>query len=94
METALIKGKAIPKFDCALIAFLGTPEVASLSRQSVRQCGIENGEGEIYRIVGAENDTVYANLLERLRDLRYRIEPLQDHAFHQFKAIARTPPGL
>lgn len=94
METALIKGKAIPKFDGALIAFLGAPEVDSISRQSVRQFAIENSEGEIYRIVGAENDTVYATLLERLRDLRYRIEPLKDQAFHQFKAIARTPPEL
>jgi len=94
METALIKGKAIPKFDSALIAFLGAPEVDSMTIQSIRQFGIENSEGEIYRIVGAENDTVYANLIARLRDLRYRIEPLQNHAFQHFKAIARTPPEL
>lgn len=94
METALIKGRAIPKFDSALIAFLGTPEVDTITQQSIRQFGIENSEGEIYRIVGAENDTVYSTLIERLRDLRYRIEPLQDQAFQHFKAIARTPPGL
>ena len=94
METALIKGKAIPKFDSALIAFLGTPEVDSLTRESIRQFGIENSEGEIYRIVGAESDTVYTTLIERLRDLRYRIEPLQDQSFQRFKAIARTPAGL
>lgn len=94
METALVRGKTIPKFDGALITFLGTPEVDSISGQSIRQFGIENGEGEIYRIVGAESDTVYATLIERLRDLRYRIEPLKDEAFQQFKAIARTPPEL
>jgi hypothetical protein len=94
METALIKGKAIPTFDGALIAFLGTPEVDSISGHSIRKFGIENSQGEIYRIVGAENDTVYATLIERLRDLRYRIEPLPDQAFHQCKAIARTPPEL
>ncbi|SMP69937.1 hypothetical protein [Noviherbaspirillum suwonense] len=94
METALIKGKAIPKFDSALIAFLGTPEVDSLTRQSIRQFGIENSEGEIYRIVGAENDMVYATLIDRVRDLRYRIEPLRDQGFHHFKAIARIPPEL
>ncbi len=94
METVLVKGKAIPKFDHALIAFLGTPEVDSITQQSVRQFGIENSEGEIYRIVGAENDTVYATLIDRLRNLRYRIEPLQDQAFQHFKAIARTPPEL
>lgn len=94
METVLIKGKAIPKYDDALIAFLGAPEVDSITQQSFLQFGIENSEGEIYRIVGAENDTVYATLIERLRDLRYRIEPLQDQAFHHFKAIARTPPEL
>ena len=84
-----VKGKAIPKFDHALITFLGTPEVDSISGQSIRQFGIENGEGEIYRIVGAENDTVYATLIERLRDLRYRIEPLQDQDFR----ISRRSPG-
>ena len=94
METALVKGRAIPKFDSALIAFLGTPEVESITQQSVRQFGIENSEGEIYRIVGAENDTVYATLIARLRDLRYRIEPLKDQTFQHFKAIARTPPEL
>lgn len=94
METALIKGKAIPTFDRALIAFLGTPEVDSITQQSIRQFAIENSEGEIYRIVGAENDTVYATLIERLRDLRYRIEPLKDQAFPRFKAIARTPAEL
>lgn len=94
METVLIKGKAIPKFDGALIAFLGTPEVDSITGLSTRQCGIENSEGEIYRIVGAENDMVYTTLIEQLRDLRYRIEPLQDQTFHHFKAIARTPPEL
>jgi hypothetical protein len=94
METALVKGKAIPKFDCALIAFLGTPEVDSITRLSIRQFGIENSDGEIYRIVGAENDTVYATLIERVRDLRYRIEPQHDQAFQHFKAIARTPPEL
>jgi len=94
METALIKGKAIPAFDHALIAFLGTPEVDCITLQSIRQFGIENSEGEIYRIVGAENDTVYATLIARLRDLRYRIEPLQDHPFQHFRAIARTPPEL
>jgi hypothetical protein len=94
METALIKGKAIPKFDSALIALLGAPEVDSMTIQSIRRFGIENSEGEIYRIVGAENDTVYATLIARLRDLRYRIEPLQDQAFQHFKAIARTPPEL
>lgn len=94
METALIKGKAIPKFDGALIAFLGTPEVESITIQSIRQFGIENSEGEIYRIVGAENDTVYTTLLGRLRDLHYRIEPLREQGFQNFKAIARTPPEL
>jgi hypothetical protein len=94
METALIKGKAIPTFDSALIAFLGTPEVESITIRSIRQFGIENSEGEIYRIVGAENDTVYTTLIARLRDLRYRIEALPDQAFQHFKAIARTPPEL
>lgn len=94
METVLIKGKAIPKFDRALIAFLGTPEVDSITQKSIRQFAIENSEGEIYRIVGAENDTVYATLIERLRDLRYRIEPLKDQPFHRFKAIAHTPAEL
>ena len=94
METVLIKGKAIPRFDGALIAFLGAPEVDSISEGSIRQFGIENGDGEIYRIVGAENDLVYATLIERLRDLRYRIEPQPDQAFKPFKAIARTPPEL
>ena len=94
METALIKGQAIPKFDSALIAFLGTPEVDSITRLSIRQFGIENSEGEIYRIVGAENDMIYATLIDRLRNLRYRIEPLQGQAFHHFRAIARTPPEL
>jgi len=94
METALIKGRAIPKFDNALIAFLGTPEVDTITQQSISQFAIENSEGEIYRIVGAENDTVYSTLIERLRDLRYRIEPLQDQTFQHFKAIARTPPEL
>lgn len=94
METALVKGRAIPKFDSALIAFLGTPEVDTITQQSIRQFGIENSEGEIYRIVGAENDTVYTTLIERLRDLRYRIEPLKDQTFQHFKAIARIPPEL
>ena len=94
METALIKGKAIPAFDRALIAFLGTPEVDSITQQSIKQFAIENSEGEIYRIVGAENDSVYATLIERLRDLRYRIEPLNDQAFQRFKAIAHTPAEL
>ena len=94
METALIKGKAIPKFDSALIAFLGTEEVECMTLRSIRQFGIENSEGEIYRIVGAENDMVYATLIKRLRDLRYRIEPLQNQTFHHFKAIARMPPEL
>jgi hypothetical protein len=94
VETALVKGKAIPKFDGALIAFLGTPEVDAITRSSTRQFGIENSEGEVYRIVGAENDMVYATLIKRLHDLRYRIEPLKDQTFHHFKAIARTPPEL
>ena len=94
METVLVKGKAIPKFDGALIVFLGAPEVESLTEGSTRQFGIANSDGEVYRIVGAENDMVYATLIERLRDLRYRIEPLRDQAFMPFKAIARTPPEL
>ena len=94
METVLVKGKAIPKFDSALIVFLGAAEVESITVGSIRQFGIENSDGEIYRIVGAENDAVYATLIDRLRDLRYRIEPLQDQNFKHFKAIARTPPEL
>ena len=94
METVLVKGKAVPKFDSALIVFLGAPEVDCITDGSIRQFGIENSDGEIYRIVGAENDLVYATLIERLRDLRYRIESLPDQAFKRFKAIARTPPEL
>lgn len=94
METALVRGRAIPKFDSALMVFLGAPEVDFLTEGSTSQFGIENSDGEIYRIVGAESDLVYATLIGRLRDLRYRIEPLEDTAFKCCKTIARTPPEL
>jgi len=94
METVLVKGKTIPKFDDALIVFLGLSEVDSITAHSARQFGIENSDGEVYRIVGAENDLVYSKLISRLRELRYRIEPLQASDFSRFKAIVRTPPKL
>jgi len=94
METMLVKGKTIPKFDNALIVFLGLNEVDTITDHSARQLGIENSDGEIYRIVGAENDLVYSQLINRLRELRYRIEPLQGSCFSCFKAIVRTPPKL
>jgi len=94
METVLVKGKTIPKFDDALIVFLGLSEVDSITAGNARQFGIENGDGEVYRIVGAENDLIYSKLIDRLRELRYLIEPLQGNSFSCFKAIVRTPPEL
>ena len=94
METILLKGKAIPKFDHALMVFLGMPEAEGMTEGSIRQFGIENSDGEIYRIVGAENDQVYNALIRRLRDLRYRIEPLPAQGLERFRAIARIPPEL
>jgi len=94
METILLKGKAIPKFDHALIAFLGVPEVETMTAGSIRQFGIENGDGEVYRIIGAESEQVYNALIVRLRNLRYRIEPLQESGFEKFRAVARMPPEL
>jgi hypothetical protein len=94
METILLKGKAVPTFDHALLTFLGVPEVEAMTAGSVRQFGIENGDGEVYRIVGAESEQVYDALIGRLRNLRYRIEPLSESGFEKFRAIARMPPGL
>jgi hypothetical protein len=94
METMLVKGKTIPKFDNALIVFLGLDKVDTITDRSANQLGIENGDGEVYRIVGAENDLIYSQLINRLRELRYRIEPLQGNPFGRFKAIVRTPPKL
>lgn len=94
MESIILKGKAIPKFDQALMVFLGMPKAESMTEESIRRFGIENGEGEIYRIVGAENDQVYNALIKRLRDLRYRIEPLPAQGYERFRAVARVPPEL
>ncbi|WP_194713172.1 hypothetical protein [Noviherbaspirillum soli] len=94
METILLKGKAVPKFDHALVAFLGVPEVEAITDGSIRQFGIENGDGEVYRIVGAESEQVYDALIGRLRNLHYRIEPLGKSGFDKFRAVARMPPGL
>jgi hypothetical protein len=94
METILVKGKTIPTFDSALIVFLGLNEVDMITNHSAKQLGIENGDGEVYRIVSAENDLIYSQLINRLRELRYRIEPLPGNPFGRFKAIVRTPPKL
>jgi len=94
METILLKGKAVPKFDHALIAFLGVPEVEAITAGSIRQFGIENGDGEVYRIIGAESEQVYNALIGRLRNLHYRIEPLRENSFERFRAVARMPPEL
>jgi hypothetical protein len=94
METILLKGKAVPKFDHALIAFLGVPEVEAITAGSIRQFGIENGEGEVYRIIGAESEQVYKALIGRLRNLHYRIEPIRESGFEKFREVARMPPEL
>ncbi len=47
-----------------------------------------------YRIIGAESEQVYDALIGRLRNLHYRIEPLRENRFDQFRAVARIPPGL
>ncbi len=94
METILLKGKAIPKFDHALMAFLGVPEVEAITDGSIRQFGIENNDGEIYRIIGAESEQVNNALIGRLRNLHYRIEPSRESGYARFRAIARIPPEL
>lgn len=94
METILLQGKAVPKFDHALIAFLGVPEVEAITAGSIRRFGIENGDGEVYRIIGAESEQVYDKLIGRLRNLHYRIESLRESSLVPFRAVARMPPEL
>jgi hypothetical protein len=81
METELVSGKTIPKSDHVLSLLLGLPDAASLTDKSILRFGIENIDGDIYRIVGLRDPFAFADLLDLLPQFRYDVE-LVETAMH------------
>lgn len=95
MSTILVSGKRPLRHDESLIAALGSlAQAQRLPAQCPIAFGIENEEGEIYRIVGVGDVRSYVDAIDRLRELGYRVESLEFECAGDLHAAVKPPSSI
>jgi len=89
METSLIENKSVSEFDEVLSIAIGYLNAPPLSGRPLLRLGIENEEGEIYRIVAVKDLLTFMYILKRFGDLRCTVETLQGKSHRDLRAIVK-----
>jgi hypothetical protein len=93
MKTMLIHGKQIPAFDKDLLQTLTVSEVGAVidENEDLVRIGVQNEEGEVYRIIGADDVLDFTRIIKELRADHWPIDNLAPDTKLSFHAIVHPP---
>lgn len=89
METELVSGKSIPESDRVLTLVLDSQDVARVGDKSILRFGVENTDGDIYRIVGLRDPLAFEDLLDLLLQFHYDIKLVKAATHNGLRAVVR-----
>lgn len=96
MKTMLIQGKQAPAFDKDLLHTLNVPEGGAVmdDNDDLLRIGVQNEEGEIYRIIGAEDVIDFTAIVKELNADHWPIENLAPDTRRGLHAIVHPPEDI
>ena len=96
MKTMLIRGKQIAAFDKDLLQTLNVPEAGTVidDNEDLVRIGVQNEEGEVYRIVGADDVVDFARIIRQLNADHWPIDNLAPDTKLSFHAIVHPPEDI
>jgi len=88
MKTSLIDGTRVPHFDKDLLPELpsGIPSVGVIDPILL---GVENDEGEIYRLIETADDAMNTHLIHTLQRCGYDVDVIITETSHSLQGIIR-----
>jgi hypothetical protein len=90
MKTAVIPGLKLSQTDTQLSQILALPSAPDdPSYDGTVWFGVENEDGEIYRVVGAPNIVAFANTMRQLRREGFWVEPLEPQVVGDLFAVVK-----
>jgi hypothetical protein len=96
MKTMLIQGKQIAAFDKGLLQTLNVSEVGTVIKdnEDLVRIGVQNEEGEIYRIIGADDVLDFARIIKELKADHWSMDNLAPDTKLSFHAIVHPPEDI
>jgi hypothetical protein len=96
MKTMLIQGKQIAASDKDLLQTLNVSEVGTVIKdnEDLVWIGVQNEEGEIYRIIGADDVLDFARIVNELKADHWPMDNLAPDAKLSFHAIVHPPEDI
>ena len=96
MKTMLIQDKQTAAFDKALLQTLNVSEVGTVisDNEDLVRIGVQNEEGEIYRIIGADDVLDFARIIRELNADHWPIDNLAPDTKLSFHAIVHPPEDI
>jgi hypothetical protein len=96
MKTMLIQGKQIAASDKDLLQTLNVSEVGTVinDNEDLVRIGVQNEEGEIYRIIGADDTLDFTRIIKELKADHWPIDNLAPDTKLSFHAIVHPPEDI
>src|SRR4051812_35187909 len=96
MKTMLIQGKQIAAFDKDLLHTLNVSQIGTVieDNEDLVRIGVQNEEGEIYRIIGANDVVDFARIIAKLKSGNWPIDNLAPDTKLSFHAIVHPPEEI
>jgi len=96
MKTMLIQGKQVPRFDEDLLQTRNVLQVGTMidDKEDLVRIGVQNEEGEIYRIIDADDVIDFTRIIRQLNADHWPIENLAPDTKLSFHAIVRPPEDI
>jgi hypothetical protein len=96
MKTMLIQGKQIAAFDKDLLQTLNVSQVDTVieDNEDLVRIGVQNEEGEIYRIIGANDVIDFVRIIAKLKAHNWPIDNLAPDTKLSFHAIVHPPEDI
>jgi hypothetical protein len=96
MKTMLVLRKQIAEFDKDLLQTLNVPEVGTVidDKEDLIRIGVQNEEGEIYRIIGADDVIDFTRIIRRLNADHWPIDNLAPDTKLSLRAIVHPPEDI
>ena len=96
MKTMLIQGRQTAAFDKDLLQTLNGSEVGTVinDNEDLVRIGVQNEEGEIYRIIGADDPLDFTRIIRELKADHWPIDNLAPNTKLGFHAIVHPPEDI
>jgi hypothetical protein len=96
MKTMLINSKRTPVFDTDLLQALKISELGTVidENDNLVRIGVQNEEGEVYRIIGADDVLEFAHIIRELEANHWPIENRAPDTMKSFHAVVHPPEEI